>query len=1498
MGGSVGPRTRRAASPARRFLPFLRRLRDGSASSPEPRFRLPRAAVRMAAGGLLLASAAGVAAPASADVLVSNLGQSSDEEVIVSYDHGNVLWGVGQEFDTGSNQDGYRLDSVTIDVTMGESRDVPRIRIMEWVDGSAVSVHAFQVDAGATSTVGEKTFDAAEGVVLSPGTKYILMIDGYGKDFEATVNDVGGLRIRSTNATAEDVVNPATGWTIEDERSNWIPNGIGRNSDALKIKVEGAPLSAATGAPAISGTAWVGETLTAAKGTIDDVDGTTKADNGDAGYAYTYQWFRTEADGTNPADIAGATDGTYTLVDVDEGKKVKVEVSFKDDAGNAEGPLASDAYPSAGTVTRAGICRRTQQVRDAIVALVSGVSDCALVTDAHLAAITSTLNLENQGISALAVGDFDGLTALTTLDLRENSLTTLPAGVLDGLTALMRLDLLDNSLTTLPAGVFDGLTALTTLDLRKNSLTTLPAGVFGGLTALTHLFLSSTSPTTLPAGVFGGLTALMWLDLQGNALTTLPAGVFDGLTALTTLLLGNNSLTTLPAGVFDELTALTDLRLSLNALTTLPAGVFDELTALTTLFLNGNSLTTLPDDVFEKLTSLTTLWLPENPGVPFAPTAVALPDDGEISPAGGVLTLDGSGSGGPWGTNVTYAWALTSPTSGVTVTFDDAASATPVVTIPALVGGTKLAFTLTVTGHAAGNGAAPDTDIATVTVGSADATLSGLALTDGRGNAVPLSPAFVPGTTEYTAEVVHVDVVTIAPTANHVGARVQILPADSDGDSANGHQRALAAGANEVTIVVIAENATMQDYTLTINRTLPVLAVPSINVGIREDDGAATVKMELDPPIPADSALTVTVDYATKDSTAKQGLDYEAASGTLTFAAGDAARTFEVVILDDEIYGSDVRFGIDFTNPVGASLSTPAMQFIIDSEDPKPVATIESVTVDEGAGVATLTMTIDRESVFDAGYSGDRNFLRGTATLGDDYEFAAGFVLFAVPAGSTSATFDITIVDEAVAEGDETIEVHWFDAEEFPVSPETIVATIAITDNDPPAPVTGVAVTPGNTELTVGWNAADHAGGYKVQWKSGTETFADAATDDREAVIAGGATTSHTITGLAGGTEYTVRVIATRTLTGGTAVESAPSAEATGNIVSADATLRALTLSNPADGSAIALNATFVPATLTYTAGVGNAVEQLTIVPATNDDGATLEFLDGGGTALTDADTNEDDFQVVLAVGLNTIRVKVTAADTTTVRTYELKVTRAAALATDATLNALSLTDGDGNAIALSPAFDAATATYAANVGRGVAMATIAATAADAAATVAIVPADADGNAGNGHQVALTAGANDVTVTVTAEDTTTTQAYTVTVTRALPQLSFDPVSYSVNETDGAVVLTVTLEPAAGETVTVAWTTEDFSAEAGKNYVADSGTLSFAAGQTEQSITVDLVDNTTYLAVGNARFRVVLSAPVGALRGERAALGVGGRGARRGHAHPDSGGAGADGIGAD
>ena len=103
---------------------------------------------------------------------------------------------------------------------------------------------------------------------------------------------------------------------------------------------------AATGAPAITGTAWAGQVLTADLSAIADEDGATRAANGEAGYAYSYQWIRVQ--GSSETDIAGATSKTYTLTADEVGRKVKVSVSFTDDADNAEGPLTSGRLPGRG----------------------------------------------------------------------------------------------------------------------------------------------------------------------------------------------------------------------------------------------------------------------------------------------------------------------------------------------------------------------------------------------------------------------------------------------------------------------------------------------------------------------------------------------------------------------------------------------------------------------------------------------------------------------------------------------------------------------------------------------------------------------------------------------------------------------------------------------------------------------------------------------------------------------------------------------------------------------------------------------------------------------------------------------------------------------------------------------------------------------------------------------------------------------------------------------
>ena len=127
--------------------------------------------------------------------------------------------------------------------------------------------------------------------------------------------------------------------------------------------------SPATGAPTISGMVQVNETLTADTSGITDADGLTNV-------SYTYQWIAD--DGTTDTDIENATAATYTLVSTDEGKTIKVKVSFTDDANNSQTltsaatpPVTPRNSPATGAPTISG----TAQVGETLTADVSGVAD-------------------------------------------------------------------------------------------------------------------------------------------------------------------------------------------------------------------------------------------------------------------------------------------------------------------------------------------------------------------------------------------------------------------------------------------------------------------------------------------------------------------------------------------------------------------------------------------------------------------------------------------------------------------------------------------------------------------------------------------------------------------------------------------------------------------------------------------------------------------------------------------------------------------------------------------------------------------------------------------------------------------------------------------------------------------------------------------------------------------------------------------------------------------
>ncbi|MGC8988819.1 MAG: Calx-beta domain-containing protein, partial [Verrucomicrobiia bacterium] len=111
------------------------------------------------------------------------------------------------------------------------------------------------------------------------------------------------------------------------------------------------------------------------------------------------------------------------------------------------------------------------------------------------------------------------------------------------------------------------------------------------------------------------------------------------------------------------------------------------------------------------------------------------------------------------------------------------------------------------------------------------------------------------------------------------------------------------------------------------------IAFTSASFGANENAGF--VRLTVSRTGGSDGAASVT--YSTADGSAKAGSDYTAASGTLSWASGDAEdKVIEVTIANDSVYEGNEEFGVVLSNASGASLGSPATAQVTIVEDDQP----------------------------------------------------------------------------------------------------------------------------------------------------------------------------------------------------------------------------------------------------------------------------------------------------------------------------------------------------------------------------------------------------------------------------------------------------------------------------------------------------------------------------------------------------------------------------------
>ena len=293
---------------------------------------------------LVVSNIAPATAQSTATVMVSNLGEAPEVR-----QHSRIIVGEGQayahSFHTGSTA--VTLEKVRLYLRGLGSAPAVTIR----ADNSGEpgrSLHALTIPT-IDSLITTHEDLTTTGYVLAADTTYWLVLHRqWGSD---TIRIDTSICDRLL--TPEGVTTGEVGWSLGEKLflglGSWkeAPMGCRRMLMAVYASAQTssqnkAANSPATGWPGITGTVRASETLTATTDRIEDEDGLTDA-------VFAYLWVRQDPATRTDADIEGATSSTYTVTDADEGKAIKVRVTFDDDAGNAES-LTSDARLSAPPV--------------------------------------------------------------------------------------------------------------------------------------------------------------------------------------------------------------------------------------------------------------------------------------------------------------------------------------------------------------------------------------------------------------------------------------------------------------------------------------------------------------------------------------------------------------------------------------------------------------------------------------------------------------------------------------------------------------------------------------------------------------------------------------------------------------------------------------------------------------------------------------------------------------------------------------------------------------------------------------------------------------------------------------------------------------------------------------------------------------------------------------------------------------------------------------------
>ncbi len=166
----------------------------------------------------------------------------------------------------------------------------------------------------------------------------------------------------------------------------------------------------------------------------------------------------------------------------------------------------------------------------------------------------------------------------------------------------------------------------------------------------------------------------------------------------------------------------------------------------------------------------------------------------------------------------------------------------------------------------------------------------------------------------------------------------------------------------------------------------------------------------------------VTMRYGTRSKTASAGEDYTGTKSTFTIAAGETRATIVVPVLEDALDEGEEYMEVWISRPSGGNVwiaDNTARGTIINTEPPAEVSIADASAVEGPGATLDFAVTMSRAQGEDVTmHYGTRS---KTATAGEDYTGTRS--TFTIAAGTTGATIVVPVLDDAVDEGEEYMEV-------------------------------------------------------------------------------------------------------------------------------------------------------------------------------------------------------------------------------------------------------------------------------------------------------------------------------------------------------------------------------------------------------------------------------------------------------------------------------------------